>query len=164
MKPYSLLLGSALALTLVCGVNAEDNKPTTKEPEKRKAGPPPGAGRDVLVKLADELGLTPEQKEKYLAATKETGEQMRKLHEQKETMPKDELLKKALAYHKGLTAKMKEILTPEQFAKWEPIREANHKQVIERDKQREVEKKEANAKKTTENTPEKENNPEKKAP
>ncbi len=33
---------------------------------------------------------------------------------------------------------MKEILTPEQFAKWEPAREAHHREVIQRDKQREA--------------------------
>jgi len=140
MQISSFLLSTTLALSIICAINAEDSKPPMNEKGEHKAGPTPGGGRDVLVKLADELGLTPEQKEKYLAATKETGEQMRKLHEQKETMPKDELLKKALAYHKGLTAKMKEILTPEQFAKWEPIREANHKQIIERDKKRDAEK------------------------
>jgi hypothetical protein len=33
---------------------------------------------------------------------------------------------------------MKEILTPEQFAKWEPAREAHHQQTIARDKQRDA--------------------------
>ena len=119
------------------------------EPPPRPNGPPPGGpGSAEMAKLAESLHLTPEQRAKYDAANAETSKRFRDIHEGKvnNTLTHDEVLKQALETHKSLTAKMKEILTPEQFAIWEPAREANHRRVIERDKQREAQQSPAPAK------------------
>lgn len=124
-----------IVLAIILAVNANAQGPK---------GPPPRGGSDAyMAKLADELGLTKEQRAKYDAANAATSKRFREIHEGKVngTLTQEQVLKQALETHKALTAKMKEILTPEQFAKWEPAREAHHKQVIAHDKQRESESK-----------------------
>ena len=107
------------------------------EPPAKPKGPPPGGKggpsheseeKQVLLKS---FNLTVEQQAKYDAAKKATGEQMREIHEGKVsgTMPQAEVLKQALASHKAFNAAVKEILSPEQFAKWEPLREADHHKI-----------------------------------
>ena len=81
--------------------------------------------------LLKSFNLTAEQQAKYDAAKKAAGDQMRKIHEGKTSgsLPQADVLKQALASHKALNAAVKEILSPEQFAKWEPLREADHHKI-----------------------------------
>lgn len=127
------------ALALPALVSAE-------EPLQKPKGPPPGGkGSGVpgqespeMQALLTSFNLTPEQRAKYDAAKAETGRQMREIHEGKTsgTMPQDEVLKKALAAHKAFNAAVKEILTPEPYGKWEPLREADHHKIAEAHKKR----------------------------
>ena len=54
------------------------------------------------------------------------------------TLPMNEVLRQALASHKNFNAAIKKILSPEQYAVWEPLREADHHKIAqahnERDK------------------------------
>jgi len=123
-----------IMLAIVFAVSANAQKPKA---------PPPRGGDAFMSELADKLGLTKEQRVKYDAACSETSKRFREIHEGKVSgkLTQEQVLKQALETHKALTAKMKEILTPEQFAKWEPARESHHKQAIARDKQRDAERK-----------------------
>ena len=83
--------------------------------------------------LLKSFNLSAEQQAKFDTARAETGKKMREIHEGKVngTLTQDEVLKQALASHKTFNAAVKEILTPEQYAKWEPLREADHHKIAE---------------------------------
>ncbi len=63
---------------------------------------------------------------------------MREIHEGKTSgaMSQEEVLKKAFAAHQAFNAAVKGILTPEQFAKWEPLRETGQHKIAEAHKKR----------------------------
>lgn len=122
--------------------------------------PPPGGGKGKgkggpggesaeMQALLKSFNLTSEQQAKYDAAKKQTGEDMRKIHEGKlnATLSMDEVLKQALASHKAFNAAVKEILTPEQYAKWEPLRENDHHKIAQSHKDREDAESKANMEK-----------------
>lgn len=151
MKLKHLLLATTLAFSLACPAGAQDEKPPTKDAPTdgaKKKGPPPGgkkggpggpsqesAEMQVLLKS---FNLTAEQQAQYAAARKETSEKMRAISKGKAdgTMPMNEVLKQALASHKAFNAAVKKILTPEQYAKWEPLREADHHKTAQAHKER----------------------------
>ncbi len=86
---------------------------------KKHAGRPGGAGmKEHLNKMAEDLKLTTDQKTKVEAAMKEQGEKMRGLRD----LPQDQRREKGKALREEMTKKMKEILKPEQFEKWEKMR------------------------------------------
>lgn len=129
MKTPRLIITLFFALVLSAALRAE--------PPAKPKGPPPG-GRGgpsqesaEMLALLKSFNLTAEQQAKYDDAKKATGEQMRKIHEGKVdgSMPQAEVLKQALVSHKAFNAAVKSILTPEQFAKWEPLREADHHRI-----------------------------------
>jgi outer membrane protein assembly factor BamB len=90
--------------------------------------------------LLESFRLTAEQRDRYDAARAETSKRMREIHQSKVdgTMTQDQILKEALAAHKGFNAKVKEILSPEQYAKWEPLREADHRKTAEAHRERDA--------------------------
>jgi hypothetical protein len=90
--------------------------------------------------LLESFHLTPDQLTKYSAAKAETGKRMREIHEGKVSgaLPQEEVLKQALAAHKAFNAAVKEILTPEQFAQWEPLRESDHHKIAQAHKERDA--------------------------
>jgi periplasmic protein CpxP/Spy len=120
MKMQKVSLMAALAAGALIAfsplVRAED-KPTP--PEKR---PPQGQrgemAKERIAKMAEELKLTDEQKTKVTALLKEQQEKMRGM---KEATP-EERKEKMKAGREEMQKKMKEILTPEQFTKWEKLR------------------------------------------
>jgi Spy/CpxP family protein refolding chaperone len=134
MKPHAIILA---ALTLIASL-------AFAEPPPKPKGPPPG-GRGgpsqesaEMKALLESFHLTPEQRAKYDAAKAETGKKMREIHEGKVngTLPQDEVLKQALASHKAFNAAVKSILTPEQYEKWLPLREADHHKIAQAHKER----------------------------
>jgi hypothetical protein len=52
------------------------------------------------------------------------------------TLPQAEVLKQALASHKAFNAAVQDILTPEQYEKWLPLREADHHKIAQAHKER----------------------------
>jgi len=120
MKIQKVSLMAALAAGALIAfsplVRAED-KPTP--PEGR---PPQGQRGEVakerIAKMAEELKLTDEQKTKVTALLKEQAEAMRGM---KEATP-EERKEKMKAGREEMQKKMKAILTPEQYTKWETLR------------------------------------------
>ncbi len=92
-----------------------------------KPGPPEGRPpqgqrgemvKERIAKMAEELKLTDEQKTKVTTVMKEQAEAMRGL---RDATP-EERREKMKAGREEMQKKMKEILTPEQYAKWEKLR------------------------------------------
>ena len=110
----ALAAGALIALSPL--VRAED-KPTP--PEGR---PPQGQrgemAKERAAKMAEELKLTDEQKTKVTALLKEQAETMRGM---KDATP-EERREKMKAGREEMQKKMKTILTPEQYTKWEKLR------------------------------------------
>ena len=111
-------------------------KPKGPSPGGKSGGP--GGESTEMQALLKSFNLTAEQQAKYAAEKNATGEQMRKIHEGKAdgSLPQPEVLKQALASHKAFNAAVKEILTPEQFAEWEPLRESDHHKIAQAHKAR----------------------------
>jgi protein CpxP len=124
MKMQKLSLMAALAagalIALTPTLRAQDSKPTRPE-----AGPRTGQGqrgeaaKERLAKISEELNLTAEQKTKFEAAMKAQAETVRGL---RDATP-EERREKMQAARKEMDGKIKEILTAEQYAKWEKIRQ-----------------------------------------
>lgn len=103
---------------------------TAAERPPRRPGPPPeapGAG----LRRADEsrpestrpdLHLTQEQREKVRAANQELREQMRQLRADTSLTP-EQRREKVRELQEKHAQKMKEILTPEQFERWQQLRQ-----------------------------------------
>jgi Spy/CpxP family protein refolding chaperone len=120
MKIHKIGIIAALAAAVLAfspGLNAQE-----KEAKRQR---PPGAGqrgdmiKERLTRMAEELKLTDAQKPKVEAALKEQIEKMRGL---RDTAP-EERRTKVQALRVDLDKKMKEILTAEQYEKWQKTRE-----------------------------------------
>ena len=117
----ALALGSLLAVT---AANAQD-KPKRERPD----GPPPGEGRpgprgeaprERIAKMAEELGLSDEQKTKIQEFMKSQADKRQEL---RDATP-EERREKAKEMRDELDKKMKEVLTADQYTKWEKLRPA----------------------------------------
>ena len=111
----ALAAGALIALTP--GLRAQD-KPERPEGGPR-AGQRGGDAKERLAKISEELKLTSDQKTKVEAAMKEQAETMRGLRD----ATQEERREKMQAARKAFEGKMKEILTAEQYTKWEKIRQ-----------------------------------------
>lgn len=122
MKMHKVSLLAALAagalLAFTPNVRAQDKGEHAARPE---GGPRAGQAGDRLKKLAEELNLTADQKAKVEAAMKEQREAM----QAKKDATQEERRAAGKEAREKMNAKMKEILTAEQYAKWEKIREQN---------------------------------------
>ena len=123
MKMHKVSLWAALAagvlLAISPTVRAADKPERPERPERREGGPRQGQRGDLLKRLAEELNLTAEQKTQLQEALKAQRENRPDL---KDATPEErrEAMKEA---REKREAKLKEILTPEQYAKWEKIRD-----------------------------------------
>lgn len=121
MHKVSLLItlaaGALIAFTPT--LRAED-KPDRPERPERPAGGPGGAGGgqrgDMMKKMAEELSLSDEQKTKLQEVFKAQREAMKDLSP-------EERREKGKETREAMDAKVKAILTAEQYAKWEKIRQ-----------------------------------------
>lgn len=112
----ALVAGTLIALTPV--LRAEDAKPD--RPERGQGQGQRGeAAKERMAKLTEELNLTADQQTKIQAAMKEQAETLRGL---RDAAP-EERREKMQAARQEMNAKVKTILTADQYAKWEKIRE-----------------------------------------
>ena len=120
----------ALAITLLATIAFAEPPP--------KPGGGPSQQSAEMAKLLASFNLTADQRARYDAAGAETGKKMREIHEGKVSgkLTQDEVLKQALAAHQAVNAAVKAILTPEQYAQWEPLREADHHKIAQAHKAR----------------------------
>ena len=121
MKMHKVSLLAALAagalIAFTPTLRAEDKPARPERPERPGGGPGgPGQRGDMLKKMAEELGLSDEQKSKLQEVFKSQRESMKDLspEERREKMKES---------RDAMSAKVKEILTAEQYAKWEKIRD-----------------------------------------
>jgi Spy/CpxP family protein refolding chaperone len=121
MKMHKVSLMAALAagalIALTPALRAQD------KPDRPEGGPRAGQrgemAKERLAKLAEELNLSAEQKTKVEAVLREQAETLRGL---RDATP-EERREKMQAARKELDTKIKAILSAEQYAKWEKIRE-----------------------------------------
>ena len=117
----------SLIAALIAGVMFAYSPAASAQAAKDTNAPPRGEGRLQAMKerhnkMAEELNLTADQKTKFEAAMKEQGEKMRALRNPNATP--EERKAKRKAGQEELSKKMKGILTPEQFAKWEKMQQS----------------------------------------
>jgi len=139
MKLTHTIINFAFTLLLTASIiTANAQEPT--QPKGPPAGGKGGPSQDSpeMQALLASFNLTKEQRSKYDAAKAEVSKQMRDIHQGKVsgTLTQDEVLKQALAAHKAFNAKVKEILSSEQYAQWEPLRESDHHKIAEAHKKR----------------------------
>jgi len=125
MKMHKFNLLAALAagalIAFTPNLRAEDKPAKPSRPERPEGGPRGGQPGERLKKMAEELNLTAEQKTKVEALLKEQREAMQGA---KDATPEERQTKRQEG-RKAMEAKLKEILTPEQYTKWEKFREQN---------------------------------------
>jgi periplasmic protein CpxP/Spy len=119
MKLHKISLLAALAtgvlFALTPSLRAEDKPAKPAHPE---AGPRGGPRGEMLKEMGEKLNLTADQKAKLQEAFKSQREAMKDLtpEERREKMKEN---------RKTTDAKIKEILTPEQYAQWEKMKQEN---------------------------------------
>jgi len=120
MHKFSLLaaLAAGALITLAPSLQAQENKPD-RPPGGPRAGQRGGDAKERLAKIAEELKLTDKQKTEVEAAMKAQAETIRG---SRDATP-EERREKMQAARKAFDAKMKEILTADQYTKWEKTRE-----------------------------------------
>ena len=124
---HRTLLGSLLlcaVLWLHPSARAEEAKPAVKE-----------RIRERLQEVAKELNLTDEQKEKLKPIVQAEWEKVRELRADT-SLSREQKIEKLKALKEELAPKVKEILTPEQLAKWKEIREEFRANIAERRNQK----------------------------
>lgn len=119
----ALIAGVLVAYSPASRAEDKETKPAPKR-EGRPGGPggPGGAEgiKERLNKIAEELKLNDGQKTKVEAAMKEQGEKFRAIR-QDSSLSDEQKREKGKALRDDLNKKMKEILTAEQYAKWEKM-------------------------------------------
>ncbi len=122
-QKISLLAAVAAGVLIAMSptVRAEDKPERPARPERPEGGPRGGQRGDQLKKMAEELNLTANQKAKLQEALKAQAENRKDL---KDATPEERRAAMKEAREK-MDAKFKEILTAEQYAKWEKLRQEN---------------------------------------
>jgi protein CpxP len=123
IKQFSLVPALALGSLMVCGnfAVAQD-----KADAPGGAPPPGGRGRGMpsaemrMERMSKELELTAEQKPKVEAALKETDKKMQELRADT-SIAREDRQPKMRAIREEETKKLKEILTADQFKKYEEM-------------------------------------------
>jgi Spy/CpxP family protein refolding chaperone len=109
-------LAGMLSLPLLARA-AEKSAAAQPAPDERGA-----AIRERMQEVAKELGLTDTQKEQLKPILQAEFAKMKALRED-QSLSRPEKLKKLQAIREELLPQLKEILTPEQLAKWQKLRQ-----------------------------------------
>ena len=75
-----------------------------------------------MQKVMDDLKLTDEQQKKLQAVRQEQGPKMREIWQNNDLTP-EQKREKMKPLQEAMNAKVKEILTPEQFEKWQKLQQ-----------------------------------------
>src|SRR5262249_34278043 len=119
---------SSLAVVLTLGGLVACLNYATAQDSKEGKAPPPGGKRNMpsvqerLDKMSEELKLTDDQKPKVKAVMEDAGKKMQEIRSDS-SLDRDKRREKFEEMRKEETKKMKEILTPDQYTKWEKMRE-----------------------------------------
>ena len=122
MKRISLITVVTLSGLFAWSALAQDAQPTRPARQARQgAGGAGGQGgaaiREQMQKMEEELKLTDEQKTKLQEARKEQAEKMRGIRDDT-SLTQEQRIAKMKEMREANQAKMKTILTTEQFEKW----------------------------------------------
>jgi Spy/CpxP family protein refolding chaperone len=120
-------LGLGAALLGATAVWAGEDKPADKSADggqrplvRQRVGPGGGPGGEERMKrITEELGLSDEQKTQWEAVLKEQREKMSGLRD----LEPEERRAKMTAFREENQKKMKEILTAEQYEKWQKLQQ-----------------------------------------
>jgi Spy/CpxP family protein refolding chaperone len=116
----ALALGSLLTLGTAVNAQTTTNAPAATPPAGAPPANRPPRGGMTLQRLTQQLALTDDQKPKVQAVLDDQNKQMMELRQDTALSPEDRRTKMA-AIRTGVTAKFKEILTPEQFDKYQKM-------------------------------------------
>ncbi len=117
----TLALAAILSGSLFAGSPLQAQDAATPPPaDKPAAGGPVQRGRPTIDQIAKQLELTDAQKPKVQAVLEEQTKKMQELRQDTSLSQEDRRTKMKEIRDAG-TAKLKEILTPEQLAKWEKM-------------------------------------------
>lgn len=119
-----LASGLATAIPRAHALENADSKPAQKEGRR-------GQVADRLEKMAKELNLTTDQKEKLKGVFKDEAEKMKGLREDK-NLSKEDRRSRLKSIHEDFEGQLKNILTPEQQEKWAKLRSEGRKSRKER--------------------------------
>jgi protein CpxP len=124
-----LTLGSLVALSTISRAEDAPAKPEAKHgPRQGGPGGGPGARGDMMKKMAEELNLTDNQKEKLKPIMKEQGEKMKAVWDDAAASQDDKRAKMKEIRDAGAT-KIKAVLTPEQLPKFEAMQKENQERM-----------------------------------
>ena len=98
----------------------KDAKPSDRQ-RPQWGGGEGGGQQDPMAKMAEELKLTDDQKAKLKEARQEQMEKMRAIRSD-DSLTQEQKREKTRALREDFNKKVKEILTAEQFEKWEKMR------------------------------------------
>ena len=121
---YLVLFLSAIGSSLPLPATASAAESPIQEERRREA-------QKRLQARIEELGLTPEQKEKIIPVLRSEREKLTALRDDETLTPRDRL-RKLQTIRDETTPQVKAILTPEQFARWEKSRDQERGQMRER--------------------------------
>ena len=116
MKAYKLSLVAVFALAgLLAGANLSSAQEAKQGKKGEKRGP---AVQERVDRMAEELKLTDEQKTKVKAVFEEQSKKQQELRSESSLTP-EQRREKAQGMREETNKKMKGILTPDQYTKWE---------------------------------------------
>ena len=110
-----------LAVAAVPALRAQDAAPADKTEQKRERGPGGGRGPN-LEQIAQDLGLTADQKAKIGPILKDHAKQMQDIRKD-ESLSREDKMAKGKAVREDERKQIAAILTPEQLKKFEERRE-----------------------------------------
>ena len=123
MKLNKTLALIAIAVATLCtspSMQAQDAPKPAGDQAAPAARPPRGPGITVEA-LSKSLDLTEDQKTKLKPIVDEYNKNLADLRKELQGASPEDRRAKMKALRDGLTPKLKEVLTPEQFAKWEKM-------------------------------------------
>jgi periplasmic protein CpxP/Spy len=118
MKISKISLLAILAGLATYGASAQAQ--STNTPPAPPAGDHQGNPKARLGKLEEDLGLTADQKPKFEAIMKDQAEQQKALRADT-SLSADDKKTKGAAIHEAVVEKLKALLTPDQFAKYQEL-------------------------------------------
>jgi len=127
----SLILGSTLmAGPLALADDKKDDSKDSSKGDSTQTAPDHKRGKEELIDrfkhMAEQLNLTDEQKEKIKPIFKEEAGKLKELQGD-DKLSRKEKVHKLRDVQEKISAKLKDVLTPEQLEKWEKLKDERGK-------------------------------------
>lgn len=125
MRRTTIMAWLACALGLLVGLAtlaSAAQQPPQGPPEGGRRGPRPMSVEERLKRMSETLNLTDEQKEKIRPILQSEADQLKAMRENT-SLSREQRMEKRRQIEQGTRKQIREILTPEQRAKWREGRE-----------------------------------------